>query len=135
MTPRICLMIPTLAAMPRGGSRVSFTRSSSESAAMYADKILKGAQPGRSSHRAAYEVRAGHHPQARQGPSPYDPALAAGAGGSGHRVVNRRRFLLTSLAGALAGRLAAEAQQPATQSLDGSAADHGRTLSIVCRGY
>jgi ABC-type uncharacterized transport system substrate-binding protein len=81
---------------------------------MYADKILKGAQPGRSSHRAAYEVRAGHQPQDRQGPSPYDPALAAGAGGSGHRVVNRRRFLLTSLAGALAGRLAAEAQQPAT---------------------
>jgi putative tryptophan/tyrosine transport system substrate-binding protein len=38
-------MIPTLAAMRRGGSRVSFTGSSSETAAMYADKILKGASP------------------------------------------------------------------------------------------
>ena len=38
-------MTPTPPAMPRGGSRVSFTRSSSESVAMYVDKILKGAKP------------------------------------------------------------------------------------------
>jgi ABC-type uncharacterized transport system substrate-binding protein len=38
-------MIPKLASMRRGGSRVSFTGSSSETAAMYADKILKGASP------------------------------------------------------------------------------------------
>src|SRR4029453_3223603 len=37
----------------------------------------------------------------------------AGPGGSGDRVMDRRRFLLTSLAGALAGPLAAEAQPAA----------------------
>jgi hypothetical protein len=40
------------------------------------------------------------------------PAVAAGAGGSGHRMMDRRRFLLTSLAGALAAPFAAGAQQP-----------------------
>src|SRR4029453_7084381 len=40
-----------------------------------------------------------------------DPALAAGAGGSGDRIVDRRRFLLTSLAGAFAVPLGAEGQQ------------------------
>ena len=42
-------------------------------------------------------------------PSTHDPGVAAGAGGSGHRIVDRRRFLLTSLAGALAAPLAADA--------------------------
>jgi putative ABC transport system substrate-binding protein len=40
----------------------------------------------------------------------WPPILAAGAGGSGDRV-DRRRFLLTSLGGALAAPLVAEAQQ------------------------
>jgi Cu2+-containing amine oxidase len=44
-------------------------------------------QPGdavdriRSSHRAAYEVRAGDQPQDRQDPRPDDPTIAAGQGG------------------------------------------------------
>ena len=38
-------------------------------AAAYVDKILKGANPRRSAHRAADEVRAGHQPQDGQGPS------------------------------------------------------------------
>ena len=71
----------------------------------------EGRQARRSARRAAHEVRAGHQPQDRQGPRPHDPAVAAGAGGSGDRVMDRRRFLLTSLAGALAAPLAAEAQQ------------------------
>ena len=62
----------------------------------------QGRQARRSPGRAADEVRAGHQPQDRQGPRPHDPAVAAGAGGSGDRVMDRRRFLLTSLAGALA---------------------------------
>jgi hypothetical protein len=43
-----------------------------------------------------------------QGARPHDPAIVAGAGGSGHPVVDRRRFLLTSLAGALAAPLAVD---------------------------
>ena len=41
---------------------------------------------------------------------PHDPAGAAGAGGSGHRIVDRRRFLLAS-ASALAATFPAEADQ------------------------
>ena len=81
--------------------------------AVYVDKIFKGAKPGRPPGRAADQVRAGHQPQDRQGARPHDPAVAAGAGGSGDRVMDRRRFLLTSLAGVLAAPLAAEAQQAA----------------------
>jgi putative tryptophan/tyrosine transport system substrate-binding protein len=49
----------------------------------------KGRQPRGSARRAAEQIRAGHQPQDRQGPRPHDPAVAAGAGGSGHRVVRR----------------------------------------------
>jgi hypothetical protein len=42
-----------------------------------------------------------------------DPAVAAGAGGRGHRMIERRRFVLTSLAGVVAEPLAAEAQPAA----------------------
>src|SRR5207249_1606358 len=40
-------------------------------------------QAGRSSRRAADQVRAGHQPEDREGPRIDDPALAAAAGGSG----------------------------------------------------
>src|SRR4029453_15191395 len=43
-------------------------------------------------------------------PQVYDPALAAGPGRSGDPMMDRRRFLLTSLAGALAAPLAAAQQ-------------------------
>jgi ABC-type uncharacterized transport system substrate-binding protein len=36
----------------------------------------------------------GGGPEDRQGPRPHDPTVAAGAGGSDHRVVDRRRFVL-----------------------------------------
>ena len=55
----------------------------------------QGRQARRSARRAADQVRAGHQPQDRQGPRPDDPAVAAGAGGSGDRVVDRRAFLGT----------------------------------------
>src|SRR5215831_852814 len=57
-----------------------------------------------------FEVSAHHQPQDRQGPRPHDSAVAAGPGGSGDRLMDRRRFLLTSLAGALATPIAARAQ-------------------------
>src|SRR5262249_13951333 len=41
---------------------------------------------------------------------PHHPGVAAGAGGSDHRMMGRRRFLLTSLAGVFAAPLATEAQ-------------------------
>jgi len=44
-----------------------------------------------------------------QRPRPHHPADAVGTGGSGDRIVDRRRFVLTSLAGALAAPLAAAA--------------------------
>ena len=74
--------------------------------AHYVDKILQGGQAWRPADRAADKIRVGHQPQDRQGSRPHDPAVAAGAGGSGDRVMDRRRFLLTSLAGALAAPLA-----------------------------
>src|SRR4030095_7275948 len=59
------------------------------------------------------EVRVGDQPQDRQRPRPHDPALAAGAGGPSHRMIDRRGFLPTPLGGALASRLAAGAQRVA----------------------
>ena len=55
-------------------------------AAVYVDKILKRRPSSRPAHRGAYEVRAGHQPQDRQGPRPDDPPVAPAAGGSGDRV-------------------------------------------------
>ena len=42
------------------------------------------------------QVRAGDQPQDRQGPRPDDPAVAAAAGGSGDRVMDRRAFIGTA---------------------------------------
>ena len=55
-------------------------------AAIYVDKILKGAKPQRPPRRAAHEIRAGHQPEDREGPRLDHPAVAAAAGGSGDRV-------------------------------------------------
>ena len=71
---------------------------------------LQGGESGHPPGRAADPVRPDHQPQDRQGPRPDDPAVAAAAGGSGDRVMDRRAFLLTRLAGLLAAPLAAEAQ-------------------------
>src|SRR5262249_5204242 len=72
----------------------------------------QGRQARRSAGRAADEIRAGDQPQDRQGPRPHDPSLTAGPRRPNHRMIDRRRFLLTSLAGAIAAPLAVEAQPP-----------------------
>src|SRR5262249_9863075 len=53
----------------------------------------QGRQACRSSCRATDEVRAGDQPQDRQGARAHHPAVAAAAGGSGHRLVDRRRLV------------------------------------------
>src|SRR5215831_7469676 len=62
--------------------------------------------------RAAHQVRAGDQPQDRQAAWPDHSAVAAGTGGSGDRIVQRRAFLCVVTGGLLAAPLAAEAQQP-----------------------
>src|SRR5262249_30893620 len=75
---------------PRGGIRV---------------QDLQGRQPGRPPLRTAYEVRAGDQPQDSEGAGTHDSAYAAGAGGSGHPVIDRRAFI-GRIAGVLAAPLA-----------------------------
>jgi putative ABC transport system substrate-binding protein len=53
---------------------------------------LQGRQPGRPACRAANEVRVRDQHENRQGPRPHDPAVATAAGGSGNRIVDRRRI-------------------------------------------
>jgi len=71
-----------------------------------------GGQPGRAASRAGFEVPDGHQSEDREDSGPEDPGVAAGAGGSGDRVMDRRAFLAgaTTL---LAAPLAAEAQPAA----------------------
>jgi hypothetical protein len=49
----------------------------------------QGCQARRPPYRAAHEVRTRHQPQDRQGPWAHHPAVAAAAGGSGDRVMDR----------------------------------------------
>jgi hypothetical protein len=90
-----------------GCSFIVLTFSTSSGAAPYSSTRSSRGQGRRHPRRASHEVRADHQPQDRQDPGPHDSAVAAGAGGSGHRIVDRRRLLLTSLAGAVAAPLAA----------------------------
>src|SRR5713101_8110357 len=58
----------------------------------------------------AQQTGAGDQPQDRQGPWSDDPAVGAGAGGPGDRVMERRAFIATLAGGLLAAPLAAGAQ-------------------------
>src|SRR4029453_13356363 len=60
----------------------------------------QGREAGRPSPGTTHQVRAGHQPQDREGARPDDPAVPPAASGPGDRVMDRRRLLLTSLAGA-----------------------------------
>src|SRR5262249_4549080 len=68
-------------------------------------------QARRLTHGEAHQVRPRHHPQFRQVARPHDPAVAPSASGPRHRVMDRRRLLLTSLAGVVAAPIVAEAQK------------------------
>src|SRR5262249_20816507 len=63
------------------------------------------------SRRTAHQVRTRHQPQDGQGAGTDDPAVAAGAGRSGYRVIARRAFVASLTGGLLAAPLAAQAQQ------------------------
>src|SRR6266545_4182968 len=64
-------------------------------------------KPGHPSRGVAESVRAGHQPQDCQGARRDDSTVAAAAGGSGHRVMDRRAFIGTLAGGLLAAPLAA----------------------------
>src|SRR5262249_39601418 len=71
---------------------------------------LQRRQAFRPPRRAADEVRVRHQPQDRQSPRPDDSAVAARAGRSGNRVMDRRMFLAGTGALLFAAPLVAWAQ-------------------------
>jgi hypothetical protein len=79
--------------------------------AVFVARILEGARPSNLPIEQASTFESSHQPQDRQGPRFDDPAVAPAAGGSDHRVMERRTFL-SGIAGVLlAAPLASEAQQ------------------------
>src|SRR5262249_2545531 len=64
----------------------------------------------RPARRAANEVRAADQPQDRESLRPHDPAIAAAAGGSGHGVMDRRRFVGICVGGLVVTHSVASAQ-------------------------
>src|SRR5262249_28309328 len=70
----------------------------------------QGGQTGRPSRRAALEVRAGDQSEDREGARAHDPAGRAGAGRRSDPVMDRRAFIIGSLA-LVAAPSAAEGQQ------------------------
>jgi len=55
-------------------------------AAIYVDKILKGAKARRTSRRAADQVRVHCQSESGEADRPHDPTECAGAGGSGDQI-------------------------------------------------
>jgi hypothetical protein len=81
-------------------------------AATFVDKIdPQGRRARRSTDRATHQVRVDHQPENREDAGADDPAVAAVAGGSGHRVMDRRTFLYGMTITALAAPLVVEGQQ------------------------
>jgi putative ABC transport system substrate-binding protein len=80
-------------------------------AAAYVNKILNGTNPRRSANRAAHQVRAGDQPQDRQSARSHHSALAAAARGPGHRMMDRRSFLVVGAGALVTSPRVVEAQQ------------------------
>jgi putative tryptophan/tyrosine transport system substrate-binding protein len=82
--------VPTVAPFPsfvKAGSLMSYgpdLDALSLDLPLFVDKILKGTHP------EAFPLPSRYQPQNRQGPRPHDPAVTAGASGSGHRVSHER---------------------------------------------
>ncbi len=82
-------------------------------AALYIDRIFKGAKPADLPAEQPTRYYLGVNLKTAATLGLTDPAVAAAAGGRGHPVMDRRAFLSTIALGLLAAPLAAEAQQAA----------------------